>query len=129
MEPSILQSVKKALGLELDDTAFDQELVLYINSALSVLRQLGVGPLSGFMIEGPDAVWATFLTDEKKLNFVKPYVYMKVRMVFDPPGTAALITAFEKMIEEYEWRCVFTDSEKTFTEPKDNLIELDGGTP
>lgn len=104
MITSILNSVKKKLGMPPEYTAFDEDIVLSVNSALSTLTQIGVGPADGFRITGADEEWATFLGSEPSFEGVKDYVYLKVRMVFDPPSTSYLITAMEKQISELEWR-------------------------
>jgi hypothetical protein len=113
VEPSILNSVKKVLGYEVTDTSFDLDIMTHINSVFTVLNQLGVGPTVGFMIEDNTATWATFLGPDPRLNSVKSYVHLRVRLLFDPPQTSFAIEAFEKQIRELEWR----------------LNELSGGTP
>lgn len=104
MENSILKSTKKILGLETEYTVFDLDIITHINTAFSTLNQLGVGPVDGFMIEDDTAEWADFLEDETKINSVKTYVYLKVRLLFDPPTTSFAITAYEKQLSELEWR-------------------------
>lgn len=107
---SILQSTKKALGLTLDYTPFDAELVIHINSVLANLNQLGIGPDGGMLIEDETPTWSDFLrrvdevVPDPRLNHVKSYVYMRVRMLFDPPSVGYLVTSYEKMILEAEWR-------------------------
>lgn len=101
---SILNSVKKVLGLEESYAAFDIDILMHINSMFSVLHQLGIGPDNGFSIEDDSAVWSDFLDDDILLNSAKTYVYLRVRMLFDPPTTSYLITAMEKQIAEIEWR-------------------------
>ena len=85
MEESILTSVKKMLGPEEDYEHFDPDLIIHINSVLATLNQLGVGPDEGFSIEDKNAKWSDFITDERLLNLVPTYVYLKVRLLFDPP--------------------------------------------
>ena len=106
MEQSILTSTKKILGIAEDYTVFDLDILTHINTAFSTLTQLGVGPADGFMIEDATAVWADFDPVDDHLNFnsVKSYVFLKVKMLFDPPTTSYLITATEKQLEELEWR-------------------------
>lgn len=104
MIESILESVKKKLGLTPEYTAFDEDIIISVNSALSTLTQIGVGPASGFRITGADEEWATFLGSDPGFEGVKDYVYLKARMVFDPPTTSYMITAQEKQIAELEWR-------------------------
>lgn len=104
MGESILQSIKKVLGAEsmLDD--FDTDLKMHINTTLMILRQLGIGPSTGFSIHGSEETWSDFLgDDEPMLEMVKSYVAMKVRMIFDPPVGGAL-DALKTTISELEWR-------------------------
>lgn len=82
---SILTSIKKLLGIDESDTDFDIDVIIYINSALSVLHQVGVGPTSGFAIRDASALWSDFIPDSYKyFEDVKTYVYLKVKLVFDP---------------------------------------------
>lgn len=104
MSNSILTSTKKALNLAEDYTAFDPDIILHINSVFSTLNQLGVGPANGFMIEDKEATWDAFLGDDPRLNHVKTYVYLRVRMLFDPPQTGFHTTAMQEQIKELEWR-------------------------
>lgn len=101
---SILTSVKKMLGIEADYTHFDQDIVMHINSVFMILRQLGVGPAGGFVIEDATATWTDFLGDSTDAIAVKTYVYQKVKMVFDPPVSSAAATATTESIKELEWR-------------------------
>ena len=104
MEQSILTSTKKILGIAADYTAFDLDIITHINSAFSTLAQLGVGPHCGFMIDDEDAEWEDFIEDDNQYNSVKSYVFLKVRQLFDPPTTSYLIAAYDKQIQEFEWR-------------------------
>jgi hypothetical protein len=104
VEASILTSVKKSLGLEEDYVAFDPEIVLFINSVLSTLNQIGVGPENGFQIEDKAPTWDELLGSDLRLNNVKAYVYLKVRMLFDPPSTSFAIEALESQSRELETR-------------------------
>lgn len=101
---SVLQSTKKVLGIAEDYDVFDVDILMHINSVFSTLTQLGIGPDSGFSIEGPDETWSSFLDDDLRLNSVKTYVYLRVRLLFDPPGTSYLINSLSKQAEELEWR-------------------------
>lgn len=114
---SILYSVKKVLNVAPTENAFDMDIILHINAAFSTLLQLGVGPDSGFFIEDESVTWTDFLGDEAKYNFVKTYVYIYVRLLFDPPTTSFGIQAFEKQKLELEWRIsVAADKPKSFLE-------------
>lgn len=104
METSILTSIKKLLGIEEDYTHFDTDIVMHINSAFMSLNQLGVGPTAGFRIEDKEAEWSEFVGERLDLESVKSYVYLKTRLVFDPPQTSFLIDAIKDQIKELEWR-------------------------
>lgn len=118
MEPSILTSTKKILGLSSDYTAFDTDIVMHINTAFSTLTQLGVGPVAGFMIEDATAVWDDFIPDgDLQYNSVKSYVYLRTRLLFDPPSTSYLIASFEEQLKELEWRLNVHREETGWTDP------------
>lgn len=104
MTQSILTSTKKVLGLAEDYTAFDEDIKMHINSVLGTLNQLGVGPAESFEIAGKEDTWEDFLGTKKNLNAVKTYMYLKVRLVFDPPTTSFGINAMKDQILEHEWR-------------------------
>lgn len=104
MDDSILNSVKKILGIAADYDAFDTDVIIHINSVFSTLNQLGLGPNEGFMIEDDSAVWEDFLLGDMRLNAVKTYVYLRVRVLFDPPTTGFVLTALQEQIKELEWR-------------------------
>jgi hypothetical protein len=104
VDDSILNTVKKSLGLVESDTTFDNDILLFINSVFSTLNQIGVGPEDGFQIEDADATWDSLLDSDLRLNFVKGYVYLKVRLLFDPPVTSFAIAAMETQSKELEYR-------------------------
>ena len=101
---SILTSVKKMLGIAEEYTHFDADLIMHINSVFMILAQLGVGPSEGFFIEDDTATWDEFIQDKKEINFVKSYVGLKVRLLFDPPTSSSQIDNTNKLINELEWR-------------------------
>lgn len=101
---SILTSVKKLLGIAEEYDHFDPDIIMHINSVLMVLTQLGVGPPNGFMIEGEDAMWSDFIGDVRLMEPVKTYVAMRVRLIFDPPQSSAVIESMNRIISELEWR-------------------------
>lgn len=101
---SILTSVKKMLGMDEDYEAFDPDLVMNINGVFLILNQLGVGPKTPFSITGAKETWTDFMFDINQLALVKPYMYLKVRLIFDPPNTGVLHEAMERQIKEFEWR-------------------------
>lgn len=104
IEDSILNSIKKFLGIGVDYDAFDMDIMIHINSVFSILTQLGVGPSDGFMICDSTSQWSDFIEDEKLFNIIKSYIYLKVRLLFDPPINSSVLDAMKKQIEEFEWR-------------------------
>lgn len=101
---SILTSIKLLLGITEDYEAFDQQIIAHINSVFMILTQLGVGPPEGFMITSKIDTWNEFVSEEKKMQLVKSYTYLKVKMLFDPPSTSAIMDSTNRMINEFEWR-------------------------
>ena len=120
MQESILTSIKKLLGIEEDYTHFDQDVIIHINTAFATLHDLGVGPEDGFEIIDKEAVWNDFTNGDKKLNPVKSYVYMKVKLIFDPPLSSAVMEAMKQAISEAEWR-LCDRSTKTAEEGTQNV--------
>ena len=113
---SILTSIKKLLGITEEYTHFDPDIITHINSAFFTLTQLGVGPSEGFSIKNSSATWGDFLSNanSKNLEAVKSYVYLKVKLLFDPPLTSSVTEAIKSQISEYEWRLnVEADNSKT----------------
>lgn len=101
---SILNSVKKTLGIADDYTIFDDDILMHINSVFSTLEQLGIGPDGGFSIEDSTATWDDLIGDDKRMNAVKTYTYLRVKLLFDPPGTSYLIESLNQQRQELEWR-------------------------
>lgn len=101
---SILDSVKKMLGVDLVDDSFDMELIIFINDVFSKLNQLAVGPTTTYVIDDRLDKWTDFLLDRTDLNMVKTYMYLQVRITFDPPTNPSLLENMMKRIQEYEWR-------------------------
>ncbi len=104
MEESILITIKKLLGLDADYDAFDMDVMVFINSALFTLNQLGVGPKEGFRITGQDETWGDFVTDSTAFESIKEYVYLVVRNTFDPPSNSSVMSAYNERINELGWR-------------------------
>lgn len=101
---SILNSTKKACGIIPEYDEFDDQLIMYINTAFSVLTQLGCGPSEGYSIEGDTETWADFFGDNKKLNMVITYVHLSVVLSFDPPTSSYALQAAQERKKELEWR-------------------------
>lgn len=104
MTESILTSIKKLLGIAEEYDQFDTDIIIHINSVFMILTQLGVGPSEGFSIKDKTEIWNDFISDDKKLESVKSYVYMKVRLLFDPPISSAVMDCMNRMVSELEWR-------------------------
>lgn len=104
MEESILTSIKKMLGIVENYTHFDSDIIMHINSVFMILNQLGVGPLEGFIIEDDSAIWEDYVSDTTQLQAVKSYIYLKVRLLFDPPASSSVMESMNRMISELEWR-------------------------
>lgn len=101
---SILTSIKKLLGITEEYTHFDADLIMHINSVFMILTQLGVGPPEGFMITDDTSTWDDFIKDEHNLQAVKSYMHQKVKLLFDPPLSSAVLDSMNRMINELEWR-------------------------
>lgn len=113
---SILTSIKKMLGIAEEYTHFDADLIMHINSVLSILTQIGVGSSEGFSIKDENDVWEDFITEDSKLELVKSYTYMKVKILFDPPLISSVIESMNRIISELEWRI------QVAADPVENII-------
>lgn len=109
MEQSILKTIKKLLGVSPDDSNFDVDIVMHINTVISALTQLGVGPKKGFRIESEKEQWSDFIGTDKLLQMVTSYIYLRVKLIFDPPSSSTVIQAMNEQIKEYEWRISIQD--------------------
>lgn len=117
---SILTSTKKLAGMTEDYTAYDDQIVMYINSTLLRLKQLGVGPSEGFVVTGADETWEQFIPDNKFLReSTKSYMGAKVKIQFDPPTASSALEALKQMISEYEW-CLNVEAESETQLVEDN---------
>ena len=104
MEESILKTIKQLIGCPDDFEQFDLDLIVHINSAFATLTHLGVGPKEGYRITGADNVWSEFEDDVQKLSLIKDYVYIKTRLLFDPPTSGSLMDSLKEQLKEMEWR-------------------------
>ena len=104
MEESILKTIKQLIGCPYDFEQFDLDLTIHINSASATLTHLGVGPKEGYRITGVDNKWSEFEEDSQKLSLIKDYVYIKTRLLFDPPTSSALMDSLKEQLKEMEWR-------------------------
>jgi hypothetical protein len=132
MEESILKSTKKVLNIGIDDPTFDLDVLTHINSAFSTLNDLGVGAEIGFTVEDDTAVWEDFLLGEEnqvQRNYVKTFVLLSVRLVFDPPATSYVLAALQKQLEEITWRLNVKREETDWVDPDPGYMVIDGGDP
>lgn len=131
MSESILTSTKKILGVPESETAFDLDIMTHINSALMILSQLGVGPEEGLAIVDDSMLWDRVTQGDNMLNTVKSYVYLRVRILFDPPSTSFVLKAMEEQLKEMEWRLnlhreyLLGDD----AELLEDTVVIDGGRP
>lgn len=129
MSDSILVSIKKMLGLDESYTPFDTDVIIFINSALMSLTQLCVGPKEGFTISDYNETWSDFVTNEVTLGAVKTYVYLKVKMAFDPPSNSYVMDAMKQQAEEIGWRLnVQAESVEKFNFMHNDSLKR-GGSP
>lgn len=119
---SILTSIKKLLGLGEEYEHFDLDIIIHINTVFMILTQLGVGPSKGFTIKDKTAVWSDFIpADDLRFEAAKTFMYLKVRLVFDPPSSSAVLESFNRTISELEWRLANPD--ETSTEENEEEIQ------
>lgn len=104
MGESILTDTKKNIGITESDTSFDDDIIMHLNSVFSTLQQLGVGPDDGFMVEDSSDEWYDFIGENNSWNFIRSYIFLKVKMLFDPPSTSFHLEAMNKQIQEFEFR-------------------------
>lgn len=101
---SILITIKKMLGIAEEYTHFDIDITIHINTALMTLCQLGVGPKQPVSINSANDTWQRLFGDISDIESIKTYIYLKTRVIFDPPTSSFVIDAMNRQIEELEWR-------------------------
>jgi hypothetical protein len=123
---SILDTTKKALGVDADYDAFDVDIIMHINSVFSTLQQIGGGPDNGFSIEDSSTLWSDYLgPDNKHLNMIKSYMYVKVRLLFDiNAATSFVIAALEKQATEFEYRIMMAAENAELTPEVIEIVEI-----
>ena len=121
---SILITIKKLLGISDEETHFDTDIIMHINSVFSILHQLGVGPDKSFSIQDDTATWDDFIEDDNNFNDVRTYIYLKVRLLFDPPASSSVMSAMERQISELEWRLNVEGFTKSLEESNNENDEL-----
>lgn len=121
MIDSILNSTKKILGIADDYTVFDHDILVHINSVFATLNELGVGPVDGFMISDDTALWSDYILGDAKLNAVQSYMFLRVRLLFDPPTTSYLINSMSEQAKELEWRLNVVREVRDYPLPPEEL--------
>lgn len=99
----ILPSIKKLLGINPEYTAFDTDIIIHINTVFGILNQLGIGPAEGFYVEHGYERWSDYTTANNE-NMIRTFVYLKVRLMFDPPTSSVLMDSINNTLAELEWR-------------------------
>lgn len=118
---SILESMKQLLKVAEDDESFDIDIIMHINSVFSDLEQFGIGPDGGYMIEDKTQKWTDYLSNDFRMNSVKSLMYLKIRLLFDPPQFGPGITSIEAKIKEYEYRLSVTREGDVWVPPEQSL--------
>ena len=121
---STLKTIKKLLGISDEETHFDTDIIMHINSVFSILHQLGVGPDKSFSIQDDTATWDDFIENDNNFNDVRTYIYLKVRLLFDPPASSSVMSAMERQISELEWRLNVEGFTKSLEEAHNENDEL-----
>jgi hypothetical protein len=136
LEQSILKSTKKVLGVADDDTSFDLDIITHINTAFSILTDLGVGPQGGFVIEDEEAEWPDYFPNEDdpaklkvQLSKVKTVVFLRTKLLFDPPTVSYLLDSTKEQLREAEWRLNVNREETEWVDPAPVVTVIDGGDP
>lgn len=119
IDDGILLSIKKLLGISEEDSNFDSDLIIHINSVFLILNQLGIGPAHVFFISGIEETWKDFTSDINEYSLVRTYIYLKVKLIFDPPLTSSVLQSYESQIKEYEWRLNVATTEVEVQEEED----------
>lgn len=122
---SILTSVKKLLGITPECTNFDSDIIMHINSVFLILNQIGVGPSKGYRIKDEFNTWDEFIPeDNPRLEAVKSYMYMKVKLLFDPPSSSSVMESTNRLLSELEWR-IYTEVDKPSNGEEESQNESD----
>lgn len=125
---SILETIKKLLGLPEEVTAFDEDIRVSVNTALNAITQLGVGPEEGFRITGPDETWTDFLGDDPRLDQAKDYVFIKTKLLFDPSQMSSMVKdSYMQLLKEIEWRLNVQVDTPSVEEPEEGGDNVETG--
>ena len=102
---SILDTIKKMLGIDAEDDSFDGDIITLINPIIYALAQMGIGPSTGFIVVDKNNTWTEYIGSIPfNLEGVKTYIYLKTKLIFDPPTNTTTIDAMTRSAQELEWR-------------------------
>lgn len=119
MPESILKDIKSTLALPDDYDAFDKEVILFVNSAISDLHQIGIGPDAGFRVVSDEETWEQFIGNDPRLDSVKTYLFLKAKLLFDPSDKSHVVEMMKEQIREHEWRLNVRREETKWTNPNE----------
>ena len=109
MIDGILDTIKKLLGIDEDDDSFDIDIIIIINSITPILGQMGIGPSNGYIVKSKDDKWSDYISDSTiNLEGVKNYIFIKTKLIFDPPTNSTTIESLNKVLSELEWRMMLS---------------------
>lgn len=118
---SILLTIKKLIGIDETTTAFDTDIITAINTTLFTLQQIGIGSPDAFVVSGVEDTWKDIIGGSNNFEAIKTYIYLKVRLIFDPPSNSFLQTSIENQIRELEWRLCFQSEFESNVHFEDDL--------
>lgn len=104
MEESILTSIKLMLGMTADYTPYDQQVLMCINTAMNALTQVGIGPVEGFTIRDASTTWEEWIGTDPRMEAAKSALFIRTKMLFDPPANGVMDEAYKEQLAEIEWR-------------------------
>lgn len=125
MSDSILDSIKKLIGTSVEYDVFDSDLIMHINSAFMILCQIGIGPSTPFRIYDRFSTWQDFLSDRDHFQSVIDYVYLRCKLIFDPPSSSFVLSSYKEQLNELEWRLNVMAETPTWSEPIQEETEDD----
>lgn len=124
IKDSILEDVKQMVGQEYDDDTYDVDILTHINAVFFTLNQLGVGPENGFVVDNKNQLWNLYEVPSNLINAVKSYIYIRVRLLFDPPTNSFLVTSLQKQVDQVEWRLMVNQDPKLVNVDLEDLEDV-----
>ena len=121
MNTSILSTIKSMLGYEDDSVRYDTDIINNINLAFMILYQIGVGSGTPYSITSSENLWSEFFEDNKRLESVKMYIYLKTKLGFDPPTSAFVLDAMERQLTQLDFYLHIDNDKELVVEVPDGL--------